>query len=149
MPCRHPMLPLLLLLALPAAGHAQVQPGQWDIAVTVNSIDMPGAPPGIAKMMAGKTTRVSQCITPEQAAKGPQEMLRQNRGCRFTRYGMAGGRLNSEMVCDMQGGKMTATTSGSFTPVGFSATGRSVMTGVHAMTMTSTSVGRRVGACRK
>ncbi len=142
----------VLALAAPVAAQAQsagINPGQWEIAVTINSMDMPGAPPAIANMMKGKTTKVKHCITPEEAARGPQELLKSDKSCTFTRYSMTGGALSSEMVCKQGGGMMTATTTGSFTPDSFTATGRTVSTGGMPMTMTSTSVGQRVGDCKR
>ncbi len=139
---------LLVGLSMPVAASAQVMPGKWEIVTTVQSVDMPGAPPFVATMMKGKPVKVSQCVTPEQAANGPQEMLKINKQCRFTRYSMAGGKLDSVVVCQQGGGTMTATSSGSFTATGFSTNGRTVMTGPHAMTLTATSVGRRIGECK-
>ena len=86
---------------------AGVQPGRWEIAITINSVEMKGVPPGIAKMMIGKTTRVRHCITPEAAARGPQDLLKSDKSCVFTRYSMVGGRLDSAMSCRQGGGTMT------------------------------------------
>ncbi len=83
----------LAALALPATAFAQVTPGKWEIVTTVNSVDMPGAPPFVANMMKGKPIKVSHCLTPEEAAKGPQEMMKARKECRFTRYAMVGGKL--------------------------------------------------------
>ena len=138
-------------IALPLAAQAQgvgIQPGQWEVAVTVQSIDMPGAPAGIASLMQGRTTKVTHCLTAEEAARGPQEMLKTGKSCAFTRYSMAGGQLDSEMVCQQGGGEMTAVTTGSFTPDSFTAAGKAVSTGPMPMTMTSTSVGHRLGDCK-
>ena len=132
-----------------ALADTPVTPGQWEIAVTINAMEMPGAPPGIAAMMVGKTTKIKHCITPEEAARGPQDMLKTNKSCNFTRYSMTGGRLESEMVCKQGGGTVTATSSGNFTPTGFTATGHSVSSGGGMeMTMTSSTVGRRIGDCK-
>lgn len=129
---------------------AGVTPGQWETSVTITSVSMPGAPAGVAKSMQGKTSRMSHCITAEQAAKGPQDMLKSAKNCRFSRYSMVGGRYDADMVCEMGGGgRMTVVSSGSFTPNSYSATAKSVMSGQMPMTMTSTSTGKRVGACAK
>lgn len=138
-------------IALPSLAIAQataVQPGLWDMASTINTVDMPSAPPAAARMMQGRTTTFRHCITPEEASRGPQEMLKANKACTFTRFSLAGGRISSEMVCKQGGGTMTATTSGSYTPTSFSTTGKSVVTGPAAMTMTMTSTGHRVGDCK-
>lgn len=141
-----PMIAGCLLMA-PVTAQAQIQPGQWQATSKVQSLDMPGAPPQVAKMMNGKTTNMSYCITPEQAAKGPQEMLKQNPSCHFTKYLMAGGRISTEMTCAQKGGTMTAQANGSYTPTSFSMTSNTVMTGKMSMKMTSSSTGRRVGPC--
>lgn len=145
---RHPnFLALAGFAMLPAAVHAQVQPGQWESTVTVQSIDMPGAPPQMAAMMKGKTTRQSYCITPEQAAKGPQEMLKQNPSCRFTKYSMAGGVISTAMTCSQNGGTMTAQANGKYNSTSFNVTSTAVMSGRMSMRMTSASSGRRLGPC--
>ena len=135
-------------LALPAAAFAQVTPGKWEIVTTVTSVDMPGAPPFVAAMMKGKPIKVSHCLTPEEAARGPQDMMKSRKECTFTRYSMAGGKLDSVMVCQQGGGTMTATSTGSFTPTSFTSSGRTVMTGSQPMTLTATAVGTRVGDCK-
>ena len=124
-----------------------VSPGQWEIAVTIDSMTMQGAPAGIAQMMVGKTTRVKHCLTPTEAARGPQDLIRTDKSCVFSRYAMTGGKLSSEMACKRGGGAMTTSSSGSFTATGFTVIGRSASTGAMPMTMTATSIGRRIGAC--
>lgn len=142
-------LSLFLILALlPAAAQAQVTPGQWEIVTTVDSMDMPGAPPGIAAMMKGRPIKVRHCLTADEAARGPQEMMKARKECTFSRYAMTGGKLDSVMTCQQGGSTMTATSSGSFTPTDFATTSRTVMTGSHAMTMTAKTIGRRVGDCK-
>jgi hypothetical protein len=137
----------VLAAVLSTAAQAQVQPGQWEATVTVQSIDMPGAPPQVAAMMKGKTTRQSYCITPEQAAKGPQEMLKQNPSCHFTKYSMMGGVMSTAMTCAQNGGTMTAQANGKYTPTSFNVTSTAVMTGKMSMRMTSAGTGRRLGPC--
>ena len=140
-----------LTLALPPTAIAQpsgVKPGLWEIAVTINSMDSPSLPPAIAKMMIGKTVTVKHCITPADAAKGPQEMLKSGSGCVFNKYTMAAGRMNSEITCTSHGATTRTASSGTFTPESFTAQGRAVATGGAPMTTTSTSVGRRIGGCK-
>ena len=145
---RHPLL-FALLAAVPALAAAQsVTPGKWEITNTVESMDMPGAPPGIAAMMKGHPIKVSHCVTPEEAARGPQDMMKSRKECQFTRYSMAGGKLSSEMVCKQGGGTMTAVSTGSVTATSFTTSARTVMTGSQPMTMSGTWVGRRVGDCK-
>lgn len=139
-----------IALAGPATAQtAGVTPGQWEIAVTINSMEMTGVPAGVARMMVGKTTRVKRCMTPEEAARGPQDLLKADKSCVFKRYSMVNGRLSSEMSCKQGGDVMTAVTEGRFDATSFTATGRSTTTGQMPVTMTSTSIGRWIGECRR
>ena len=46
---------LLIAGAMSTAQAAtQIQPGQWETTSTVESVDMPGAPPQVSRMMSGK-----------------------------------------------------------------------------------------------
>lgn len=138
---------LACLMIAPAAAQAQVEPGQWETTVTVDSVDMPGAPPQMARMMGGKTTRSSYCLTPEQASKGPQELLKQNQSCRFTHYSMTGGRISTEMSCSQNGGTLIARSEGSYTPTSMKVSSVAQMSGKMEMRMSSSMTGRRIGAC--
>ncbi len=142
-------LAMSLGISASTAAAQTVRPGLWETSITTDAVEMAGGPPGLAAMMRGKTIRTKNCITPEQAARGPQDMLKSDKSCRFTRYAMAGGRLASEMTCNQRGMKMVATSSGTFSPTAFAMKGRTVMTGEMAMTVASTITGRRLGACGK
>ncbi|WP_415644149.1 DUF3617 domain-containing protein [Sphingomonas antarctica] len=139
---------ILVALAVPSAASAQVSPGKWEIVTTIHSVDMPNAPPFVADMMKGKPIKVSHCLTPAEAVRGPQDLMKSRKECTFTRYSMVGGKLDSVMVCKQSGGTMTSTSRGSFTLNSFTTTGRSVATGAQPITMTATAIGRRVGECK-
>ena len=140
------------LLILPVAAQAQIQPGQWQTTVTIKSMDMPDAPPQIAQMMrsrmaGGKPTQTSYCVTAEQAAKGPQELLKQNPSCRFTKFSTANGVIATEMTCAQNGGTMTARGKGTYTADSFDVSSTAVISGQMSMQVTSNMVGRRIGPC--
>ena len=142
-------LSTLVLLAAPVlAQKAPILPGMWETAVTITSVDMPNAPPAVAKMMRGHKTVVKHCVTSKDVAMGPREMLKSSPSCHFTRYTMTGGRFSSEMICSQNGAKVTSRSSGNFTPVSFTATGSSEMSGPQSMRMATTVSGRRLGDCR-
>lgn len=142
-------LVILAALVSTAVVAQTVRPGEWETAITTDSVSMAGGDAAIARMMQGRTTRVRSCITPEQAKAGPQEMLKRTKDCRFTKYQVAGGRLSSEMMCSQPGGStMRSSTTGSFTPTSFTAKSRMVMTGGAAMTMAATVNGRLLGPCK-
>jgi hypothetical protein len=140
-----------LALAPGAPLHAQtpraIAPGLWEVEVTIDSMDMHNTLPAIAKAMVGTTTRVRQCVTPEAAAQGPQELMKTSPDCVLPRYEASGGRLNAEMVCRKGASTLTATSTGAFTSTSFSTNTTSRLGGAMPMTMYATSVGRRLGEC--
>jgi len=141
-------LSTLALLAAPVvAQKAPILPGMWETAVTITSVDMPNAPPAVAKMMRGHKTVVKHCTTPKDVAMGPREMLKSSPSCHFTRYNMTGRNFSAEMVCNQNGAKVTSRSSGNFTPVSFTATGSSEMSGPQSMRITTTVSGRRLADC--
>jgi hypothetical protein len=136
----------LAVLALPALAGAQatgVTPGQWEIAVTVTAVEAPSLPSALTRMMTGQTVTARHCLTPEEAQRGPQDMLKADKSCVFNSYSMAGGRLAADMTC----GDTHAVSAGSFTAEAFTAAATAEMAGKTPMKMSSTIAGRRVGAC--
>ena len=138
-------------ISAPALAATPIQPGQWEVRSQVTSIDMPGAPPQMLEMMR-KPHVTRHCLTPEQAAKGPQEMLKERKGeCRFTRYALAGGRLDSVMQCSSkERGTMTVTSRGRYASGSYDVTSAMVMSGPRGqMKMSTVGQGKRVGPCGK
>jgi len=142
-------LSTIAVMAVPAIVWAAppILPGLWETAVTITSVDMPNAPPSVAKMMRGHKTVMKHCMTPKDVTQGPQEMLKSSKACHFTRYSMAGGHFSSEMVCSQRGMTTTARSDGHFTPVSFEATGSTEMSGPQHMRMTTAVAAHRVGDC--
>lgn len=141
----------LAITSTAAIANTPIQPGQWEVRSTVTAVDMPGAPPQMLQMMK-KPQTMRHCITAEQAARGPQELLRQSKGeCKFTKYALAGGRMDAVMQCNSgKGNSMTATTRGSYTPTSYEMTSTMVMNGPQGkMTMSSKGTARRLGPCAK
>lgn len=137
----------VLPLTLAAAQDMAVQPGKWQNTVTIIDVRMANAPPGLAAAMKGKPTVIATCVTPEQAKAGPRAAMRPDSGCKFTRYQASGGRIATEMTCSRPGGAMTVVSSGTYTPTSYTMTGRATATGAMAMTITSRTVGKRLGGC--
>lgn len=143
------ILMVAAVAVLPAMASAQsVTPGQWEIAVTTKSVVMPSMPAAAVQAMVGKTTRVQRCLTPADAKLGPQDLLKSAKSCAITKYSLVGGRLHAEMSCKQSGGTTQSISDGTFTPTSYNVTGKVMMTGAAAMTMTVQTVGKRVGACR-
>lgn len=135
---------------LPATASAQtVKSGQWQIVTTIREARIPGAPLAAIAAMKARPTRVSRCLTAAEANRGPEEIMKQNKQCRFTRYSRKAGKLDSQMVCKQPDGTMTATSAGSFTATGFSTTAHMTRTGVQTVTMTTVAEGKRIGPCAR
>src|SRR3546814_14825870 len=81
---------------------------------SVTDVNMPGAPPQMLEMMK-KPQTMRHCVTPDQASRGPQELLKQSQGqCKFSKYDFRAGRVNAVMQCNSrERGSMTVTTEGS------------------------------------
>ena len=127
---------------------AGIQPGQWEMISTTKSVEMPNAPPQVARMMEGRSSTLRRCITSEQAAaNGLREMVKANKSCTLSHFTMSGGKYDAEMTCSQSGGTMMASTTGTYTPTTMSSTSRIMIKGPTPMTMTNSVVGKRVGAC--
>ena len=146
------MLAAATLPNVATAAGVGITPGLWDITVTTESMEMGGMPTGVPPSMRGKAINISHCVTPADAAKGPQEMLKSRKACTFDKLTTRGNVIHAEMTCTppVGGGTMHAVSDTTFTPTGFTSRGRTVMTGgAMAATMVATTVGKRVGACPK
>jgi hypothetical protein len=137
-------------LATAAQAAGPIQPGLWEMRSVATDVDMPGAPPQMLQMMK-KPQTIRHCITPDQASKGPQELLKQSQGqCKFSKYDFTGGRVNAVMQCNSgERGTMTVTTEGNFSPSSYATTSKMVMNSSRGtMRVTSNSTGKRIGTCK-
>ena len=138
-------------LAAPAMAAETTRPGQWETRTAIPDVSMPGAPPGLAEMMKGKPHTSRHCVTPEQAAAGPKELFAKSEGqCQFTRFNMAGGKIDTVMQCKQrQGDTMNGVTKGSYTPTTYTTNTRLEMTGQRGkMVMLSSGTGKWLGPCK-
>ena len=138
------------LFAAPALAQ-EMQPGMWEITSTVTSIEMPGAPPEMAAAMAGQVTTLSQCVTAEQLANGPEAMFAQSDGqCEFSEFSMQGGQVKLVGACAAPGGQgqMTMATTGTYTATTYETEGtvEMAMPG-GGMKIQAAGAGRRTGDC--
>ena len=124
-----------------------MQPGKWETTITTTEVSGTGLG-GAARPKPGPMT-VSACVTPDQAKKGPGEMLKNAKAdCTIKNSTFAGGRIESEANCKMQRGTMSVKSSGTYSPteVSYDSELALDMGPVHAVTKTHT-VSRRVGDC--
>jgi uncharacterized protein DUF3617 len=143
-----------------------MQPGQWEMAVQMRSIEIPGAPPEAQaqiRSQVGRAQTNQDCITPEQA-RNPLAQMRQMVAqgqaarCQFTDQVFGGGVIRIRATCpgpSGQAGGGQVSMEGAFTATTLqatltvSATGANPrMPGATGMRMVADIRGRRIGECR-
>lgn len=141
---------IAVLLAVPAAAYAAdtIQPGQWQTTVKTTPIAMPGVEAGTLQAMMGKPVIVTDCVTEADVKQGPKALLDASDGqCSYSKFELAGGRIDTVATCKRGSATTTVTTKGSYTPTSIKAT--SSMSGTNGMKMTSEMTSTRIGACPK
>lgn len=137
---------LVLGLASVASAESPVTPGKWQTTTMIESMSMPGMPPEMSKRMMGKPISATVCITPEQAAAGPRDMIGKSNGaCRYRSFSAVAGRISGVMECKT--GTPTPqviAVSGTYSPIAYDI--RSKMSG-GAMQSSSRTMGKRLGPC--
>ncbi|WP_294203434.1 DUF3617 domain-containing protein [uncultured Sphingomonas sp.] len=126
---------------------AKLQPGKWEIKTQVSDLKMENMPKGVSSTPPAATNTV--CLTAEQAAKGPAELLKGAQSdCTVTSSTFAGGKVESDLTCKLPGNMtMKSKTKGTFTDTSFSTDQEMEMSGAHAMSQKVHSEGRRIGEC--
>ena len=145
----HVRLGVMLFATATASYGDGIQPGRWETVTTTESVDIPGPVACLVRKTRGQTTRSSVCVTPEQAAAGPQGALKGSQTCHIARQKATGGQFSAEMDCERDGNRSVATTDGVYTPTTFSGKTRIEVNGGKSMVMTATISSRRLGDCVK
>lgn len=128
------------------AAESPVTPGKWQTTTTIESMVVPGMPPEMAQRMRTQPMSATICITPEQAAAGPRDVIGKSQGrCHYRNFSAGAGRISGVMECNTGGPTpQVIAIEGSYSPTGYDI--RSRMTG-GAVQSTSRTVGRRLGPC--
>jgi hypothetical protein len=129
-----------------AQGIMSIRPGMWEI--TVRMKPLAGFPASAAAMM-GRPQTLRNCVTPDDARKGMQSLLKGDAkgNCRFTKFRASGGTYNHEMVCTGQS-NMVMTASGTYSPTAYTGTTRMNMNN-GKMIIAGNVAGKLVGPCKK
>ncbi len=125
----------------------KLEPGKWEVKTQVSDLKMANMPKGVSSTPPAQTNSI--CLTAEQAAKGPAELLKQAQSdCTVESATFEGGKVESELTCKMPGDMtMHSKTKGSFTATSFTTDQEMEMTGAHPMSQKVHTEGRRIGAC--
>lgn len=139
-----------------AAQLAQVEidPGQWEATTEILAVSGPLPEEALARMRGQRTT-MSNCITPEQAARPSANFLAAQQGseCTYRDFSMRGGKLAGSMTCSggQLPGEMTTTMRGDYGPQSYDMTmdmetAAGLPDGL-AMEIQARTTGRRIGEC--
>jgi len=133
--------------APPSAATLGLQPGKWETKIEVTDLKMSGMPAGMTVPKPAPMTTTT-CMTPEQASKGPGELLkRANADCTVNSSTYAGGKIAMDMNCKLPTGTMAMKTTGTYSATSMSSDAEVSVTGKTSMTQKVHSEAHRVGEC--
>jgi hypothetical protein len=134
----------------------KIEPGQWEATNEILSATAPGVPADALKTMVGQKSTVSNCITPEQAAKPSANFLaaQQSNNCTYQAWDMNNGKMTGTMTCEGAGmpGKVIMTMNGDYGPKAYDLNMDMNTTGLPGgmtMNIKAKTTGRRVGECTR
>jgi|GEM_PF-1281961 len=138
-----------------------LQPGKWESTTTTLDMTTTGMPTNMPKNMMpqkpGPLTATT-CLTAEQAAKGPAELLQDALAklknakvkidCTITNSTFAGGKIASEASCTLPTGSLKTKTNGTYSGTTASYDSEATVTSgpINSVTKTHTET-HRVGEC--
>ena len=135
----------------------KIEPGQWEATNEILAVGAPGVPAealASLKSMIGQKSTVSNCITPEQAAKPSANFLaaQQNQNCTYQDWKMDGGKMTGTMTCEggAMPGKVVMKMAGDYGPTAYNLDmnmNTSGLPGGMTMNIKAKTTGRRVGEC--
>ena len=134
----------------------KIEPGQWEATNEIISATAAGVPADALKSMVGQKSTVSNCITPEQAAKPSANFLaaQQNNNCSYQDWNMDGGKMTGTMTCEGGGmpGKVIMKMAGDYGATAYNLNmdmNTSGLPGGMTMNIKAKTTGRRVGECTR
>lgn len=140
-------------------GDIRFLPGQWQARVTLDSLEAPGMPAGMADSMKsamnGRQPSLT-CLTAEEAAKPAANFFtgEQGQNCRYDHFRMGGGKIDARLSCSERGGTQVMTMAGTYGPTRYQMTMTADMKGgatgagsPTAMTMKMRIDAERSGEC--
>jgi hypothetical protein len=134
-----------------ASANVTMQPGQWEMTVTVTRMNVPGMPAGMTPPMPPPQTSRT-CITPEEAQQASSSFLNETtgagEGCTSQNSSMSGGRIQANVQCNRPEGQVRMTMNGQYSATTLDMT-QQVQTnqGGRNVEMEARIAGRRTGEC--
>jgi uncharacterized protein YceK len=131
----------------------KMRPGQWEATNEVVSANAPGLPAEALRGMVGQKSTVSNCVTPEQAAKPSANFLAGQRDsdCTYEDFSMDDGQMTGTMSCAVPGvpGRTVMKMNGKYSPVAYDMDMdmQVAIPGGMKMEVKARTTGRRIGEC--
>lgn len=127
------------------------EPGEYRSNVTLQSLDMPGAPPQVANMMRSMMSReFTYCLTPQEVEEGFRAMTERSQegDCQYENFDFSNGRFDAAATCRTDGRDLRMTWEGTGSPTSSDI----IMTmsgdmGMGPGSMTMRVVHERIGDC--
>lgn len=130
-----------------------MRPGQWQATNEILSANAPGLPAEALREIVGQKSMVSNCVTPEQAAKPSANFLagQKDSDCTYQDFSMDDGRMTGTMSCSVAGtpGKTVMKMEGKYSPVAYDMNMDMdvEIPGGAKMKVKARTTGRRTGDC--
>lgn len=132
---------------IPSASALVIQPGKWETRREVLEVTMSGLPAGISAPKPATQTATS-CLSPEDAAKGPEEMLKSaNSACQTAKSVFADGKIELEMTCSLPSGTIHVSSHGVYSATQILTDTVVTRSGKVSGSEKSHTIARRVGNC--
>ena len=129
------------------------QPGRWESRITIEKMEMPGMPAGMAEQMQksmGAAQAFATCLKPEDVEKPDAGFFQKDAsGCTYETFTMADGRIDGRMVCQAEGARTVMTMAGTYGETSYviRTTNETAPEGGPPMKMTVAIESRRTGDC--
>lgn len=122
-----------------------MQPGKWETTIAVTDMEMNGVH---RSAPAGTGQKVTTCVTPDMAAKGYDQALRQaGFECATNTVTYADGRITGQRTCKTPMGMMSSVMTGTYSPTAISADAEATVDGRMKIKEKIHTEARRVGDC--
>lgn len=127
----------------------RISPGMWELTSEVADVRAPDLPVEVRRRMIGPRSRLTHCITPEQAEEPSANFLalRSDNACTYRDFSFVDGRLRGAMTCP----GATARMEGRYAPEAYvlRMEMESPVPGGANMILEVRARGRRVGECEE
>jgi hypothetical protein len=132
----------------------KMEPGQWEATNEILSATSPAIPADQLREMVGNNSTVSNCLTPEEAARPSASFLagQQNSQCTYQDFSLKGGNMTGTISCTgpQMPGKMVMQMDGQYSERDYSMNMNMTaadLPGGLTMTIKARTTARRVGDC--